>query len=62
MDGHEVGRLLRLQPGLDKVLVVALTGSSTEDDRRRSFEAGFDHHLVKPVDPEDLDQLLKNEE
>jgi signal transduction histidine kinase/CheY-like chemotaxis protein len=58
MDGHEVGRRLRRQPGLDAALIVALTGAGTEDDRRRSREAGFDHHLVKPVDPEDLDQLL----
>jgi signal transduction histidine kinase len=58
MHGHEVGRRLRQQPGLDKVLVVALTGSASEDDRRRSREAGFDHHLVKPIDPEDLERLL----
>jgi signal transduction histidine kinase len=58
MDGHEVGRRLRLQPGLDKALVVALTGSGTEDDRRLSREAGFDHHVVKPIDPEELDRLL----
>ena len=58
MDGHEVGRQLRCHPGLDKALVVALTGSGSEDDRRLSQEAGFDHHLVKPIDPEDLDRLL----
>jgi len=58
MDGHEVGRRLRREPGHDKALVVALTGSGTEDDRRRSREAGFDHHLVKPVDPDDLDRIL----
>jgi signal transduction histidine kinase len=61
MDGHEVGRRLRREVGLDKALVVALTGSSAEDDRRRSREAGFDHHLVKPVDPEELDRLLASQ-
>jgi CheY-like chemotaxis protein len=58
MDGHEVGRRLRRQPGLDKALVVALTGSGAEEDRRRSRDAGFDHHMVKPVDLEDLERLL----
>jgi signal transduction histidine kinase/CheY-like chemotaxis protein len=58
MHGHEVCQRLRQQPGLDRALVVALTGSADEEDRRRSHEAGFDHHLVKPVDPDDLDRLL----
>jgi signal transduction histidine kinase len=58
MGGHEVGRRLRCQPGLDKALVVAVTGSVAETDRRLSREAGFDHHLVKPIDPDDLDRLL----
>jgi signal transduction histidine kinase len=58
MDGHEVGRRLRRQPGLDKVRVVALTGSGSEEDRSLSLQAGFDDHVVKPVDPEDLDRLL----
>jgi CheY-like chemotaxis protein len=54
MDGYEVARRLRQLPGRDKVLLVALTGYGQEEDRRRSREAGFDHHLVKPVDPEVL--------
>ncbi len=58
MDGHEVARRLRQQPGFDKALVVALTGSSSEDDRLRSREAGCDHYFVKPIDPDELDQLL----
>ena len=44
--------------GLDQALLVALTGYGQEEDRRRSHEAGFDHHLVKPVDPETLKDLL----
>ena len=55
MDGYEVARRLRHSPEFEGPLV-ALTGWGQEDDRRRSREAGFDAHLVKPVDvrrPED---------
>jgi PAS domain S-box-containing protein len=57
MDGYEVARQLRQRQGGDPVLV-AMTGYGMEEDRRRSREAGFDHHLVKPVDPEGLRVLL----
>ena len=50
MSGHEVARRLRSQPALRDVTLVALTGYGTEDDRRRSRSAGFDDHLVKPLD------------
>ena len=39
-------------------LLVAMTGWGQEEDRRRSREAGFDHHLVKPVEPNALEMLL----
>jgi signal transduction histidine kinase/CheY-like chemotaxis protein len=58
MDGHEVGRRLRQRPGLERARVVALTGSGCEDDRSRSRLAGFDGHLVKPVDPEEIERVL----
>jgi PAS domain S-box-containing protein len=58
MDGYEIARRFRRQPGLGQALLVALTGYGQEDDRRRSREAGFDHHLVKPVDLDALQQLL----
>jgi PAS domain S-box-containing protein len=58
MDGYEVARRLRQLPGLGGVLLVALTGWAQEEDRRRSTEAGFDHHLVKPVEPDALQTLL----
>ena len=48
-------------PGLDgpnRALLVALTGYGREDDMRQSREAGFDHHMVKPVDPQLLEDLL----
>jgi CheY-like chemotaxis protein len=58
MDGYEVARQMRRQPGGDQLLVVALTGWGEEEDRRRSKEAGFDHHLVKPVAIDVLKKLL----
>ena len=57
MDGYEVARLLR--EGRDGGLtLIALTGYGQPDDRRRALEAGFDLHLVKPVDPEQLFDLF----
>jgi CheY-like chemotaxis protein len=58
MDGYELARRLRSQPGLGRAVLVALTGWGQEEDRRRSQEAGFDHHLVKPVDLSALQELL----
>jgi PAS domain S-box-containing protein len=58
MDGYEVARRLRRQPGLEDTVLVALTGWGQEEDRRRSAEAGFDCHLVKPVEPDALGTLL----
>lgn len=58
MDGYELARRLRQQPGLDDVRLAAMTGWGQEEDRRRSREAGFDHHLVKPADPIVLQELL----
>jgi CheY-like chemotaxis protein/two-component sensor histidine kinase len=57
MDGHEVARRLRREEGRQAVLV-ALTGYGTDEDHRRSQEAGFDYHLVKPVELDALYQLL----
>jgi signal transduction histidine kinase/CheY-like chemotaxis protein len=58
MDGYEVARRLRQQPGLGNVVLAALTGWGQQEDRRRTAEAGFDHHLVKPPEPEALERLL----
>ncbi len=58
MDGFEVARRLRAQPRLPQPLLVALTGYGQAEDVRRSREAGFDHHLVKPADPEALTALF----
>ncbi len=58
MDGYEVARRLRAEPTLEGLTLIALTGYGTEADRRQSAAAGFDAHLVKPVEPESLRQLL----
>jgi signal transduction histidine kinase len=58
MDGYDVAQELRRQPGGDARVLVALTGYGQEEDRRRALEAGFDHHLVKPVNPDQLQTLL----
>jgi DNA-binding response OmpR family regulator len=58
MSGFEMAERLRKEPGLEKSFLVALTGYGTEDDRRRTFEAGFDAHLVKPADLDELQTLL----
>lgn len=58
MDGYEVARQLRREPGMDEALLAALTGYGQEQDRRRSQEAGFDLHLVKPVNPSTLERVL----
>ena len=60
MDGYEVARMLRRQEGRDTPMLVAMTGYGQDEDRRRAQEAGFDRHLVKPVDPDVLQELLAN--
>ena len=57
MDGFEVARRLSILDGA-RPLLIALTGYGQESDRRRSAEAGFDHHVIKPLDPEELRRLL----
>jgi CheY-like chemotaxis protein len=49
MDGHEIARRLRANPGHAGTVLVAVTGLGSEEDKRRTQVAGFDFHLVKPV-------------
>jgi methionine synthase II (cobalamin-independent) len=56
-DGEQA-RQIREQPGGTGVMLVALTGWGQDEDRRRSREAGFDHHMTKPVELADLQKLL----
>lgn len=59
LSGHDVARQIRSQPELKNIILAAQTGWGQEEDRNRSREAGFDHHLVKPVSPEALEELLR---
>jgi PAS domain S-box-containing protein len=58
MDGYEIAERLRELPEAGRAVLVAITGYGQDEDRRRSREAGIDHHLVKPVAPETLHRLL----
>jgi two-component system, chemotaxis family, CheB/CheR fusion protein len=58
MSGYQVARELRKLPGLSNVLLVAVTGYGQDEDKRKSREAGFDHHLMKPVDPDEIQAIL----
>ncbi|QYF94445.1 PAS domain S-box protein [Massilia sp. PAMC28688] len=58
MDGNELARQLRAQPRTASAVLIAVTGYGQETDRQRTREAGFDHHLVKPVDLDELSAIL----
>jgi PAS domain S-box-containing protein len=59
LDGHETCRLIRKQSWGDDVRIVALTGWGQYEDRRKTGESGFDYHLVKPMEPPALANLLE---
>jgi len=58
MDGYEVVRRVRRDPALAQVVLVALTGYGREEDKAQAMAAGFDYHLVKPVNPDALHGLV----
>ena len=58
MNGYDVCRALRALADLDSMTVIAVTGYGQADDRRRTREAGFDFHLVKPVTVEEIRKIL----
>jgi CheY-like chemotaxis protein len=58
IDGYEVARRLRKLPALAGIFIIALSGYGTEHDRQRARDAGFNHHLTKPVAPAVLLDLL----
>ncbi|WP_309007557.1 ATP-binding protein [Pelagicoccus sp. SDUM812005] len=62
MNGYEAARHIRQQPWGKEMMLVALTGWGQEEDRRKTKEAGFDHHLVKPAEPAEVQRLLKEAE
>jgi PAS domain S-box-containing protein len=59
MSGYDVARRLRMLPGMQKTLLVALTGWGTQDDRQRTRDAGFDRHLTKPAELIAVEELLR---
>jgi len=58
LNGHEVARRIREQPALRRALLIAQTGWGEPEDFRRSREAGFDHHLMKPAELSTLLELI----
>jgi signal transduction histidine kinase/CheY-like chemotaxis protein len=60
MDGFEVARLVRLNPELNGIVLVALTGYAAESDKSRALAAGFDFHLTKPLSLDKLEYILSN--
>jgi PAS domain S-box-containing protein len=58
IDGHKVCRYIREQPWGQNMTLIAVTGWGQDEDKRRSLEVGFNFHLVKPIDPSELDKLL----
>jgi PAS domain S-box-containing protein len=60
MSGYEVARRLREDANSTSMTLIALTGYGQEEDRRRAFEAGFDHHIVKPANIDALEKVLRS--
>jgi CheY-like chemotaxis protein len=58
IDGHEVARRIRTNAICNETVLIALTGYAQREDRQRSENAGFQHHLVKPVNLNQLTQLI----
>jgi CheY-like chemotaxis protein len=60
MNGYEAAHQFRADPAIRSAVLVAVTGWGSDDDRRRTREAGFARHLVKPVDPAEVVALLRD--
>jgi PAS domain S-box-containing protein len=60
VNGYQLAAKLRAAPWGRGIILIAVTGWGQEDDRRRAFEAGFDHHLTKPIAPESVESLLQS--
>jgi DNA-binding response OmpR family regulator len=59
VSGYDLAPELRKLPNLEGLLLIALTGHGQQEFRRRSIDAGFDHHWVKPLDVRELERLLE---
>jgi CheY-like chemotaxis protein len=60
MDGYALAHRLRTTPGLEQATLIAITGYGQDEARKKSTAAGFDHHLVKPIDTAKLLALFAN--
>ncbi|HWL73216.1 MAG TPA: ATP-binding protein, partial [Burkholderiaceae bacterium] len=60
LNGYETARRIRARPWADQVVLVAVTGFGQEEDRQKARDAGFDHHMVKPIDASSLLETLDN--
>lgn len=58
VDGYDAARAIRQQKLDKRPVLIAITGWGQEEDRQRTLQAGFDHHFVKPVDPDGIFELL----
>jgi two-component system, sensor histidine kinase len=61
LDGYEIARRVRASPEGRAIRLIALSGYGRTKDRRASIEAGFDMHLVTPIDPDELSRLIDGE-
>jgi CheY-like chemotaxis protein len=59
MSGYEVAKLFREDSKLADIVLVALTGWGSEDDKRKAADAGFDHHMTKPVLAADMERVIE---
>ena len=62
IDGYEVARRLRADEKTARTYLVALTGYDGEDEQQKTRDAGFDRHVVKPIDPMQLEKLIRRDQ
>jgi CheY-like chemotaxis protein len=60
LDGYELAQRVRSAPWGRGTVLVAVTGWGQQEDKRRAYDAGFNHHLTKPIDPEIVESLLQS--
>jgi CheY-like chemotaxis protein len=60
MDGLEASRRIRREPGGKEIVIIALSGLDQDDDKRSCAEAGINHHMAKPVRPDDLRAVIRD--
>ena len=58
MNGYEVAQRIRAEPWGESIVLIAVTGWGQDEDKRKAYDAGFNQHLIKPVDPNMLESLI----